>query len=123
MAIVHERMQVLPSAARVASPAALARFLNHGHRGIHVVVNVTALTAAPSVVVTLQGVDAFGATYDLLVGTAITATGKIDFKLYPGIGQLAGRSASDVLPSIWTLGLVHGNADSITYTVSAELIP
>lgn len=93
-------------------------------KGLHLIIDVTAVAATPSVVPTIQGKDPLsGKYYDLLVGAAITATGTTVLKLYPGITAVANGAASDVLPDVWRLRMVHADADSITYTAAAHMVP
>jgi len=113
---------VLASAARTASINS-ADFTNHNAKGVHIIINVSAIAATPSIVVTIQGKDPVsGNYYDLLVGTAITATGINVIKVYPGIGQIANGAASDLLPRIWRVSIANADADSITYSVGANLV-
>jgi hypothetical protein len=74
------------------------------------------------VVAHIQGKDlTTGLYYDLLVATAITAVGTTVLKIGPGITPLAGGAAADFLPETWRVRLVHGDTDSITYSVTAQL--
>ena len=43
-------------------------------------------------------------------------------RVYPGLTASANVTASDVLPATWRVEAVHGDTDSITYSVSANLI-
>lgn len=114
---------ILASAARTATPTAVAQG-TAGYRGVHVVIDVTAVTATPSVVPTIDGYDDLsGKWYNLLTGAAITATGTTVLKIYPGIGTVANAAASDILPATWRVVMTHGDADSITYSVAANLLP
>lgn len=121
MAQLNREKEILPSAARTAtvdSPDAL----NWEGRGVQLVIDVTAAAATPSVVPHIQGKDPLsGKYYDLLVGAAITATGTTVLKVYPGITVAANLSASDFLPKTWRVRLVHADADSITYSVGAQV--
>lgn len=95
--------------------------------GVHVIINVTALAATPSVVPKIQGKGPLGNYYDLLVGTAITDVtvgtppATIVLKLGPGIAPVANAAAADYLPDTWRVVMTHGDADSITYSVAAVL--
>jgi len=110
------------SAARTATPTA-AQFAAAGNRGLHLAINVTAVTDTPSVVPTIDGYDAASNTwYNLLTGNAITATGTTVLKIYPGIATVAGAAASDVIPQTVRLVMTHGDADSITYSAAAHLV-
>lgn len=113
---------IYASAARTATPTA-ATFSSSGRRGLHVVINVTAVTATPSVVPTIDAYDSLSQVwYTLLAGSAITATGATVLKVYPGIAAQANAAASDVLPGQWRVLMTHGDADSITYSVAAYLV-
>jgi hypothetical protein len=114
---------ILASAARTTDPT-IADQTNAGYRGVHLIINVTAITATPSVVPTIKGKDPVsGSYYSLLVGTAITATGMTVLKVAPGITPVANGAAADYLPATWTVTMVHGDSDSITYSVGAVLLP
>jgi hypothetical protein len=134
---VHERMfngtawdrkrsnfesTLLASAARTATVAS-ADQTNWNGKGAHVIINVTAIAATPSVVPTIQGKDPVsGSYYDILVGNAITATGMTVLKVYPGIGVVVAGAASDILPRVWRVNMTHADADSITYSVAAVVV-
>lgn len=113
---------LLASAARTAS-ADSADFTNHNWKGGHFIIDVSAITATPSIVVTVQGKDSIsGNYYDILVGVAITATGTTVLKVYPGIGQVINGAASDILPRTYRVSVANADGDSITYSISANLI-
>ena len=118
-----EYVELLDSKARTASENTPDQ-TNFGHKGLHLIIDVTLDPALASVVPTIQGKDPLsGKYYDLLVGLAIVATGTTVLKVYPGIAASGNVAASDILPSIWRLQLVHADADSITYSVAAVLVP
>lgn len=113
---------ILASAARTAATNS-ADFTNYNARGAHFIVDVTAITATPSITVTIQGKDPVSSKYyDLLVSNAITATGTTVLKVYPGIGQIANGAASDILPRTYRVSVAHADADSITYSIGANLV-
>jgi len=113
-----------PSAARTATPTAVTQVNRRAERGGHFVIDVTAVTATPSVVPVVEAYDAASDSwYTILTGDAITATGTTVLKVYPGIAVQANASASDVLPQTWRVTMTHADTDSITYTVSANLVP
>ena len=120
---------VLASAARTATPT-IATFVNPEYRGATIVVYASAASATPSVVVTVKGVDPVSLqTYSIDatngITAAITGTGLSIIKLYPGLTNATpsgGFSTSNaVLPFQWTLTSVHGDADSLTYSIVALL--
>lgn len=118
----HDNRVLLASAARTATVTGDDQ-VNMGHRGLHLVIDVTSVTSTPSITPTIQGKDAAGIYYDILVGSAITATGTTVLKVYPGITAVANGAASDVLPAVWRVVLTHADSDSATYSVAANLIP
>lgn len=112
---------LLASAARTASANSPDQE-NLGPLSAHILVIVTAVTSTPAVVTKIQGKDlTTGVYYDLLVAPAISTTGTYVFKIGPGIGQSANASAADFLPENWRVRMEHGNANSATYTVTAQL--
>jgi hypothetical protein len=114
-----EETILLPSTERIATVNA------PGHkppwaRGMHLVVDVTAITDTPSVVPKIQGFDqGAGDWYDILVGAAITGTGKTVLKIAPGLTAAANLVANDILPERFRAVLTHDDADPITYSVTA----
>lgn len=113
---------VLASAARTASVNS-ADLINYNSRGLHLIINVSALAATPSIIATIQGKCPISGTYyTILAGVAITTTGINIIKVYPGISAVVGASASDLLPRTWRVAMTHGDADSITYSVAFALV-
>ena len=113
---------LLTSAARTATVNSTDQ-TNHNARGVHVIINVSAYPAAASVVPAIEAYDEVaGIYYPLLTGAAIVATGYTILKVYPGIGEVANGAASDVLPQTWRVLMTHADADSITYSVGAQLV-
>lgn len=120
--VANKTRTLLSSAARTAT-VATADQRNAEHRGVRVHINVTAIAASPSVVATVQGKDPVtGDYYDLLASAAITAAGDTWLVVYPGATAAANAAANSALPPVWRVNLVHGDADSITYSVTAELL-
>lgn len=114
---------VLPSAARTASPDTMEfEALGVDYHGVHLVIDVTAVTATPSVTVTIQGVDRLsGKVYTILASAAITATGTTVLKVGAGLTAAANLVANDLLPPVFRITVAHGDADSITYSVAGQL--
>lgn len=113
---------LLASAARTATVATSDQS-NTRHRGAVVIIDATAATSTPSVVATIQGKDELsGKYYTILASAAITGTGTTVLRVYPGLTAASNTVANDVLPSTWRVNLVHGDTDSITYSVAAQLI-
>lgn len=114
---------VLSSAIRTATTSSATQ-TNPNARGVHVSINISvASSTATSLVPKIQAQDPVSTTwYDLLVGTAMTATGITVLKVYPGIGVVSGGAASDVLPLTWRVAVVPGTADPVTYSVGAQVV-
>lgn len=116
-------LTLLASTARTATVDGADQDNPEG-RGLHVVIDTTAIAATPSVVPHIQGKDPLsGKYYDLLVGAAITGVSTVVLKVYPGITVAANLSASDILPKTWRVRMVHADTDSITYSAGAAVAP
>jgi len=112
----------LASAARTATNNS-ADFTNYNARGLHAIVNVSAVTGAASITPIIQGKDPVsGLYYDILAGLPITTVGTNVIKVYPGISAVLNAAAADILPRTYRLRVTHGTADSITYSVSGALV-
>lgn len=113
---------VLASAARVASVNS-ADIVNYNAKGLHLVIDVTAIAATPSITVTIQGRDALsGQYYTILASAAIVAVGTTVLRVYPALVAAANLIANDILPRTWRVSVTAVDADSITYSVGASLI-
>lgn len=113
---------VLASAARTATLQS-SDITNYNAKGLHLVINVTAASATPSVVFTIQGKDALSsAYYTILASAAITGTGTTVLRVFPGATAAANLAANDILPRTWRVDATHADADSITYSVGASVI-
>jgi len=116
---VNREITVFSSTPRTATENS-ADLSNPYARGVVLVIDVT---ATPSVVFTVKGKSALGSDYyTILTSAAITATGQTVLRICPGLTASANVTASDVLPATWRVEAAHGDTDSITYSVSANLI-
>lgn len=110
-----------PSAARTAT-ANSAPINSLSNNGGHVVLDVTAVTATPSIVVKIQGYDsASDKWYDILSGTAVTAVSTVVYSVHPSLTAAAGSVAKDLIPDTIRIRVEHADADSITYSVGVNL--
>lgn len=121
---VGSAFEVYASAARTTSPDTQEFDLPSGARNIVVTLDVSAVTATPSVVFNIEGVDVVsGRTWLLLASAAIattnTATTVRNYSVGPGITASANVAAAVPLPRKIRIGAVHGDSDSITYSVGA----
>lgn len=113
---------VLPSAARTAAPDTQEYEAQGPARGLHLVIDVTAIVTAPSITVTIAGVDRVsGKTYTILASAAITATGTTVLKVGPGLTAAANSVANDFIPPIFRVSVSHANGNSITYSIAGQL--
>lgn len=113
---------LLASAARTAT-VDTADQTNVAHVGVQLHIDVTAVTATPSVVFTLTAKDPVSGVYAvLLTSAAIVGTGHTLLTLYPGVTVAANVAVSQALPRIWRVTATHADADSITYSVGYSLL-
>lgn len=116
-------VEVLASAARTASPTADTFQTSGDSDGLLVIIDVTADPATASVVFTLQGVDPVsGKTWDVLASAAVTAVGTTILRVSPNLTAAANTIAKDLVPAFFTVAAVHADADSITYSVAAQVV-
>jgi hypothetical protein len=110
------------SAARTATPTAFDLDLI-AIRGLIVVADVTAIVTAPSVVLTIDGVDVVsGKTWNILTATALTAVSTRILRIAPGLVASANLTVNDLVPEKVRFTMTHGNGNSITYSVVAHLL-
>lgn len=114
---------VFPSAARTATPTAVDLEVGR-FAGILLIIDATAITATPSVVFNIKGVDRVtGKEWLILASAAVTAVSTTVLEVYPGTDEAANLSENAYLPNDIQIEAVHGDADSITYQVVAHLLP
>lgn len=112
----------LASAARTATPTKQTK-TNRDNKGIIAIINVTAVSASPSVVFTIQGYDPASQTwYTILASAAITGTGQTVLRVHPDLTASPNLIAKDFLPDRWAIDAVHADSDSITYSVGYILV-
>lgn len=117
----NAQLAVLTSAARTAAQVNSADITNIAYRCAHIVVTVSAYTSG-SYTPTLQGKNVTtGSYYDVLVGTAITATGQTVLKVCPGLSGSVSGAANDFLPQTWRVQLNGLNTPNMTIAVDALL--
>lgn len=116
-------LTIFPSAARTAS-ADSGDLKNHQHRGVHVVIDATAAAATPSVVFAIQGkCPLSGVYYTILASAAVTGVSTTVLRVFPGATAAANLAANDMIPENWRVLATAGDADSLTYSISACLLP
>ena len=112
----------LASAARTATVSSVD-ILNDLAKGVHIVLDVTAVADTPSVVLKIEAKDpASGGYYTLLTGAAVTTVSTNIYKVYPGLTASVNAIVSDVVPKTFRVTLTHADTDSITYSVGYSLV-
>lgn len=113
---------VLESTARTATVSSSA-VVGEGHRGAHIILTATAVTAGASIVPTVEGYNSVtDAWYTILTGAALTGTGTTVLKVYPGITPVTNVAVSDVLPARWRVTMTAADSKSATYSIVANLL-
>ncbi|RJQ25438.1 MAG: hypothetical protein C4589_11245 [Peptococcaceae bacterium] len=112
----------LASAARTATISSVDLANNHKN-GVHVILDVTAITTAPSITLKIEGkCPVSGKYYTILEGAAVTAVSTNIYKVFPAATAAANSVANDIIPKTWRITVTHANADSITYSVGYFLM-
>lgn len=94
--------------------------------GVDVVIDITDEDlggGAGSLTVTIEGVDPFGKKYTILASAALVAAARTVIRVGRGLTAAANLVANSQLPRQINFLLTHNNANPMTYTVSACLIP
>ena len=118
--------EVLPSAARTASPD--TQEFRVDRRGVAptaliLTIDATAVTATPALTVTINRVDPVsGKVTALLSSAAIATVSTTVLKVGPLLAASANAVAQDYMPPVFRIDCVHGDADSITYSVGGQLV-
>jgi hypothetical protein len=113
---------VFSLAARTATTTS-RDFKNDGGQGAIVTIDVTAATASPSVVFSIERKDPTSGKYaTILDSAAITGTGTTVLRIHPELTAAANTVAKDMMPAIWRVKATHADGDSITYSVGASLV-
>lgn len=113
----------LIASTSTGSNAASAVQQNNNSRGLHVMIDVTAVTGGSTITPSIQGLDnTSNQFYDLLIGLPINAIGLTIIKLYPGITGSPNISANDILPRNWRVFVENTGGGSYTFSVGANLV-
>lgn len=128
---VQQSIVLLTSAARTATPPVgpattdeYGFLTNHQRfRGAHILLDVTAIAATPSVLVDIEGYDYGSSTwYNILTSAAVTTAVFNIYKVHPDLTAVANLVAKDGIPYLWRVTLTHADADSITYTLAVNYL-
>jgi hypothetical protein len=113
--------EVYPAAARTATPTAV-EMVNYYSGAVLIYVDVTAVTATPSVVPTLRFKDEVSGDW-ITIDTYAALTGISTATYYVGPEAPVGPTFTDStvirMPRVWSLLMTHADADSATYSVGA----
>lgn len=115
---------VLISAARTTDQS--VDLTNLTGAGVTVMVNISVNAgAAGSITCNIRRKDPVSGLYHLILASAVLTTValQVPLRVYPGIAIVANQTASDVVPHDWNIQVVANNANPVTYSVSASIIP
>ncbi len=121
---VNTSVTCYASAARTATPTAMADQTNIGAKGLRVVVDATVNAGGSgSITVTIQGKDSVsGKYYTILASAAIVTVTTNVYTVYPSITAVSNTIAQDALPTTWRVIVTANNANSVTYSVGASYL-
>lgn len=87
------------------------------------VIKVTTGAATPSVTPSIRGVDVNGDEFTVLTGAAITSTSAatVLMRVGDGVAEVSNLGSSIPLPEKWRVVMTAGDADSLTYGITAEV--
>lgn len=113
--------QIYASAARTATPTAV-EVNTRRFRSMVVVLDATVHAVSAALTVTLARKDNTSGKYiDILTSASITTVSTNTIRIGLGLPATANVSANEPLPNVVRITVTHGNANSVTYTVSAHL--
>lgn len=114
-----------PAQAGVTTTFTSEDIANGYYRGVKVVLDVTVNAGTlGSVTLTIQGKDkTSGKYYTLLAGAAVVTVVTNVYTVFPGAPASTNISANDALPDVWRILVTSNNANPVTYTVGASLLP
>jgi hypothetical protein len=111
------QLTILPSAARTATVTSPDYTLGHCGYGLFTL-DFTAVPGVDTVTVKVQGKDTTsGKYYDVLVGTAVSATSTVQLEIGPSIPASANAKAQTWLPETFRVVATHSAGTSFTYSV------
>jgi hypothetical protein len=111
---------VYASVARTTTPDTQEFELPAGVKYGHFVLDVTSVTATPSLTFKVEGVDRLsGKVYTILEGAAVSTAVTSVYKVGPGLTAAGNLVVNDFLPPVVRFTVTHGDSDSATYTLSA----
>lgn len=117
MTIRRETQTILASAARTATNASQIFLAPKSSTSSLFVVDVTAVSATPSIVVKIENRDPLsGNFYNVIQATAITTVSTNPIQVGKEVAS-SGAAAFWVMQREFRITVVHNDADSITYSI------
>jgi len=122
----NAEVSLLGSAARTATVSAGDQ-TNLNARGVIITLDVSAISATPSITLAVEHKDSVAGKYEkLLDGAAVTAVGTHTYIVYPGADTTAREDVVEVsgwpIGRTWRITVTHADSDSITYSVAASYV-
>lgn len=91
--------------------------------GVLVIVDIT-IIGTGSITASIEGYDhTSGKWYTILASAALVGNGTTVLGAYPGAGFTANSRYDIHLPLNWRVTITANNANAVTYSVGAELLP
>lgn len=117
------QIAVLASAARTATPTIDDYVVPYG-KTLTVIIDITTGAATPAVTPSIKGVTPTGIAYTVLTGAQITSTSAAQVVMRVGAGcpETANLSTGIPLPQTFRIAMTHADADSLTYSINAEVV-
>jgi len=114
---------ILASAARTTLQSVTVTN-SAGYRGVIIVIDTTVDPSTASITPSIHGVSTLGSDdYTILTGAAIADVGVIALYAFPGAVAAANTVAQTWLPPTWKFKMAVADAESMTYSVNAILLP
>lgn len=117
---------LLASAARTTTTNS-ADQTNYNHRGLLLTVDVSS-AGTGSITPSIQVKDSISGNYKTIwtAAAALTANGTAVYAFYPGANAIGTLTYTELVQAFvgrtWRLVMTHNNANSITYSASADLL-
>ena len=117
----NDSLPVLASGVRTAAPTIADQLLSSA-QGIHVILDVTDIgILAPSITITISGVDGAGKVHTLLVGAAVASVSTTRYTVHPLATAVANSVARDMIGKLIRISVAHDNTDPITYSIGMNI--
>ncbi len=114
--------RTLLAAAVRAATNATEDVIRSKEKGLHLIINMTAVPGVDTVTFTVQGKAADGSYYTLLASSAIVATGTTVLRIRPGCIAAANSVANDSLPDVYRVNCVHSAGTNFNYNLQLNTL-